>query len=141
PSPMPEVDPVTMAFCPVSMSVSGGSCVAFLYCSATRMPIRGSGSTIRAECAVAAAFAFVMSDLPDCARRDEGGRWPPATAGTILTPDQPFLDRPLDRRRTVGVMVGDVMVGGGAPVVVQSMTNTDTADVDATVAQVAALHR
>lgn len=36
-------------------------------------------------------------------------------------------------------MIGDVMVGGGAPVVVQSMTNTDTADVDATVAQVAAL--
>jgi len=33
------------------------------------------------------------------------------------------------------------MVGGGAPVVVQSMTNTDTADVDQTVAQVAALHR
>ncbi len=31
------------------------------------------------------------------------------------------------------------MVGGGAPVVVQSMTNTDTADVDQTVAQVAAL--
>jgi len=58
-----------------------------------------------------------------------------------LTPDHPFLDRPLERKRTVGVMVGDVMVGGGAPVVVQSMTNTDTADVDATVAQVAALHR
>jgi (E)-4-hydroxy-3-methylbut-2-enyl-diphosphate synthase len=36
-------------------------------------------------------------------------------------------------------MVGSVMVGGGAPIVVQSMTNTDTADVDATVAQVAAL--
>jgi len=34
-----------------------------------------------------------------------------------------------------------VMVGGGAPVVVQSMTNTDTADIDATVAQVAALSR
>ena len=33
------------------------------------------------------------------------------------------------------------MVGGGAPVVVQSMTNTDTADVESTVAQVAALHR
>ena len=33
------------------------------------------------------------------------------------------------------------MVGGGAPIVVQSMTNTDTADVDATVAQVAALAR
>jgi (E)-4-hydroxy-3-methylbut-2-enyl-diphosphate synthase len=41
----------------------------------------------------------------------------------------------------VGVRVGSVMVGGGAPIVVQSMTNTDTADVDATVAQVAALAR
>jgi (E)-4-hydroxy-3-methylbut-2-enyl-diphosphate synthase len=45
------------------------------------------------------------------------------------------------RRRSVGVRVGSVLVGGGAPVVVQSMTNTDTADVDATVAQVAALAR
>ena len=34
-----------------------------------------------------------------------------------------------------------MIVGGGAPVVVQSMTNTDTADIDPTVAQVAALHR
>jgi (E)-4-hydroxy-3-methylbut-2-enyl-diphosphate synthase len=38
-------------------------------------------------------------------------------------------------------MVGNVQVGGGAPVVVQSMTNTDTADVDGTVAQVSALAR
>jgi (E)-4-hydroxy-3-methylbut-2-enyl-diphosphate synthase len=48
---------------------------------------------------------------------------------------------PARRHRTVGVLVGSVMVGGGAPIVVQSMTNTDTADVDATVAQVAALAR
>ncbi|WP_396623803.1 flavodoxin-dependent (E)-4-hydroxy-3-methylbut-2-enyl-diphosphate synthase [Luteitalea sp.] len=41
--------------------------------------------------------------------------------------------------RTIGVKVGHVQVGGGAPVVVQSMTNTDTADVASTVAQVAAL--
>ena len=41
--------------------------------------------------------------------------------------------------RTVGVRVGHVQVGGGAPVVVQSMTSTDTADVDATVAQTLAL--
>src|SRR5690606_34961114 len=53
----------------------------------------------------------------------------------------PILDRPLPRKSTVGVLVGDVMVGVEAPVVVQSMTNTDTADIDATVAQVAALHR
>ncbi|MGI9479302.1 MAG: flavodoxin-dependent (E)-4-hydroxy-3-methylbut-2-enyl-diphosphate synthase [Hyphomicrobiaceae bacterium] len=45
------------------------------------------------------------------------------------------------RRETVAVRVGAVTIGGGAPVVVQSMTNTDTADVDATVAQVAALAR
>jgi len=46
-----------------------------------------------------------------------------------------------DRRRSVGVRVGAVMVGGGAPIVVQSMTNTDTADIEATVRQVAALAR
>src|SRR6187401_3135696 len=43
------------------------------------------------------------------------------------------------RRRSVPVRVGNVTVGGGAPVVVQSMTNTDTADIDGTVRQVAAL--
>jgi (E)-4-hydroxy-3-methylbut-2-enyl-diphosphate synthase len=45
------------------------------------------------------------------------------------------------RRRSVPVNIGGVIVGGPAPIVVQSMTNTDTADVDATVAQVAALAR
>ncbi len=43
------------------------------------------------------------------------------------------------RKVTVGVMVGDVQVGGGAPIVVQSMTNTDTADVESTVSQIVAL--
>jgi (E)-4-hydroxy-3-methylbut-2-enyl-diphosphate synthase len=50
-----------------------------------------------------------------------------------------YFSSPFPRRRSVGVDVGGVMVGGGAPVVVQSMTNTDTADIDQTVAQVAAL--
>jgi (E)-4-hydroxy-3-methylbut-2-enyl-diphosphate synthase len=45
------------------------------------------------------------------------------------------------RRQSVGVDVGGVLVGGGAPVVVQSMTNTDTADIDATVKQVMQLAR
>jgi (E)-4-hydroxy-3-methylbut-2-enyl-diphosphate synthase len=45
------------------------------------------------------------------------------------------------RRKSVPVDVGGIVVGGGAPVVVQSMTNTDTADIEATVAQVAALAR
>ncbi|WIY52670.1 flavodoxin-dependent (E)-4-hydroxy-3-methylbut-2-enyl-diphosphate synthase [Devosia sp. YIM 151766] len=48
---------------------------------------------------------------------------------------------PAPRRQSVGVDVGGVMVGGGAPVVVQSMTNTDTADIDATVRQVMQLAR
>lgn len=48
---------------------------------------------------------------------------------------------PAARRQSVGVNVGGVMVGGGAPVVVQSMTNTDTADIEATVRQVMQLAR
>jgi (E)-4-hydroxy-3-methylbut-2-enyl-diphosphate synthase len=39
------------------------------------------------------------------------------------------------RKKTYGVKVGHVMVGGGAPIVVQSMTNTDTADVETTLQQ------
>ena len=45
------------------------------------------------------------------------------------------------RKRTRLVRIGGVAVGGGTPVVVQSMTNTDTADVEATALQVAALAR
>ncbi|MEP0518946.1 MAG: flavodoxin-dependent (E)-4-hydroxy-3-methylbut-2-enyl-diphosphate synthase [Hyphomicrobiales bacterium] len=52
-----------------------------------------------------------------------------------------YLSKPLSRRGSVGVKVGGVQVGGGTPIVVQSMTNTDTADIDATVKQVAALSR
>ena len=51
------------------------------------------------------------------------------------------MDLIAPRRQTHRVTVADVAVGGGAPIVVQSMTNTDTADVDATVEQVAALAR
>ena len=52
-----------------------------------------------------------------------------------------YFSSPFPRRHSVGVDVGGVIVGGDHPVVVQSMTNTDTADVDQTVAQVAALHK
>jgi (E)-4-hydroxy-3-methylbut-2-enyl-diphosphate synthase len=47
----------------------------------------------------------------------------------------------IERRRAVAVKIGAVVVGSDAPVVVQSMTNTDTADVQSTVQQVAALAR
>ena len=61
----------------------------------------------------------------------------------LAMPDIPSGPRP--RRSTVAVRVGEgegaVEVGGGAPIVVQSMTNTDTADVEATARQVAALAR
>jgi (E)-4-hydroxy-3-methylbut-2-enyl-diphosphate synthase len=46
-----------------------------------------------------------------------------------------------ERRQSVPVNVGKVQVGGGAPIVVQSMTNTDTADAEGTARQVAALAR
>jgi (E)-4-hydroxy-3-methylbut-2-enyl-diphosphate synthase len=42
----------------------------------------------------------------------------------------------IDRRKSIKVMVGDVPVGGDSPIVVQSMTNTDTADIDETVEQI-----
>ena len=45
------------------------------------------------------------------------------------------------RRRSIPVRIGGVTIGGDAPIVVQSMTNTDTADVTSTTAQVAALAR
>jgi (E)-4-hydroxy-3-methylbut-2-enyl-diphosphate synthase len=45
------------------------------------------------------------------------------------------------RRISVPVNVGGVMVGGGAPIVVQSMTNTDTADIEGTASQIASLAR
>src|SRR5205809_1762720 len=47
----------------------------------------------------------------------------------------------IQRRKTVAALIGGVRVGSDAPVVVQSMTNTDTADVASTVQQVAALAR
>jgi (E)-4-hydroxy-3-methylbut-2-enyl-diphosphate synthase len=46
---------------------------------------------------------------------------------------------PIERRRSTPVEIGTVTVGGNAPIVVQSMTNTDTADVEATALQVRAL--
>jgi (E)-4-hydroxy-3-methylbut-2-enyl-diphosphate synthase len=61
----------------------------------------------------------------------------------MTTTEPPF--GPATRRTSVGVRVGEgekaVIVGGDAPVVVQSMTNTDTADIEATARQIAALAR
>src|ERR1700737_847660 len=48
---------------------------------------------------------------------------------------------PSARHKTTQVMVGNVAVGGGAPIGVQSVTNTDTGDIEGTIAQVAALAR
>src|SRR4029077_18925490 len=45
------------------------------------------------------------------------------------------------RRRAIPVRIGNLSLGGDAPIVVQSMTNTDTADIDSTASQVAALAR
>src|SRR5919198_4668680 len=52
-----------------------------------------------------------------------------------------YFASPFPRRASVAVDVGGVTVGGDAPIVVQSMTNTDTADVEGTARQVAALAR
>ena len=56
-----------------------------------------------------------------------------------VKPPKNDIAGPNSRHKTTQVMVGNVAVGGGAPIVVQSMTNTDTADVAGTVEQIAAL--
>lgn len=48
---------------------------------------------------------------------------------------------PINRRKPITVNVGDIPVGGDNPIVVQSMTNTDTADIDETVEQIDHLHK
>src|SRR6185312_6229767 len=59
----------------------------------------------------------------------------PGTRGTPYISPMP----PVTRRSTVTATVGGVPLGSGHPIVVQSMTNTDTADVPATVSQIAEL--
>ncbi len=52
-----------------------------------------------------------------------------------------FSESPIVRRKSRQIMVGDVPVGGDAPISVQSMTNTPTSDVDATVAQIESIQQ
>jgi (E)-4-hydroxy-3-methylbut-2-enyl-diphosphate synthase len=59
----------------------------------------------------------------------------------LSQPSQPSDTTVWARRQTQAVRIGGVVVGGGSPVVVQSMTNTDTADIAASVKQVAELWR
>lgn len=61
------------------------------------------------------------------------------SASAMEAQGDPAFVGPAPRRRTVPVDVGGVVIGGGRPVVVQSMTNTETADVEATVRQIAEL--
>src|SRR3546814_10165573 len=65
----------------------------------------------------------------------------PAAAYALVQPRSDWAFGPAPRRNTRQVRIGGILVGGDAPVVVQSMTNTDTADVASTVKQVADLWR
>src|SRR5215468_2653903 len=77
--------------------------------------------------------------MPKRANRHVAAACPPYYIGlTVLSLERSRMASPL-RHKSVAVNVGGVTVGGGAPIVVQSMTNTDTADVEATARQVAAL--
>jgi len=65
-----------------------------------------------------------------------------APSGQLTTPAPAATAHgPAPRRASLGVRIGSITIGGGAPIVVQSMTNTDTADIEATVAQVKSLAR
>lgn len=66
---------------------------------------------------------------------------PTNNSSGIPIPDDPRLfDTTIHRRKTRPVKVGNVTIGGGHPVVVQSMINEDTLDVDASVAAIRRLH-
>ena len=62
----------------------------------------------------------------------------PVASASQATPAA--LDTAINRRKTRPVKVGDVTIGGGAPVVVQSMINEDTLDIDGSVAAIRRLH-
>src|SRR5215813_2943723 len=70
--------------------------------------------------------------------REPGALTAAAQSGTSLRQRSPNMTEagPQQRRRSVAVDVGGVLVGGGAPIVVQSMTNTDTADVEENAAHI-----
>ena len=68
------------------------------------------------------------------------GRWQMTNqSSTLLEPKPTAMSHP--RRKTLPVHVGRVTVGGPAPIVIQSMTNTDTADIEGTAQQIKALAR
>jgi (E)-4-hydroxy-3-methylbut-2-enyl-diphosphate synthase len=75
-----------------------------------------------------------MKPEPILVRISEGAA---AAGATANRPDAIAAGSPshISRKKTYGVKVGHIMVGGGAPVVVQSMTNTDTADANFTFQQ------
>ncbi|MDB9525015.1 (E)-4-hydroxy-3-methylbut-2-enyl-diphosphate synthase [Oscillatoria sp. CS-180] len=59
---------------------------------------------------------------------------------SLSTPTEAEFDTTIHRRKTRPVRVGDVIIGGGAPVVVQSMINEDTLDIEGSVAAIRRLH-
>jgi (E)-4-hydroxy-3-methylbut-2-enyl-diphosphate synthase len=64
----------------------------------------------------------------------------PTPATTSTPSSQTFVDTTIQRRKTRPVQVGNVTIGGGAPVVVQSMINEDTLDIEGSVAAIRRLH-
>jgi (E)-4-hydroxy-3-methylbut-2-enyl-diphosphate synthase len=64
----------------------------------------------------------------------------PTLTKTSTESNQPTFDTAIKRRKTRPVKIGDVTIGGGYPVVVQSMINEDTLDIDGSVAGIRRLH-
>ena len=71
----------------------------------------------------------------------DGPRYNAGMHDAVTRPTPPTDAAPWPRRITQAVQIGNAVVGGGRPVVVQSMTNTDTADIPGSVKQVAELWR
>ncbi|REJ33411.1 MAG: hypothetical protein DIU82_10740, partial [Bacillota bacterium] len=88
---------------------------------------------VPASCAALSACGIIRLVLPEARRTQKSSH---GCGGEGPVDAQPNGQPDRTRRRTVTVNVGGVPIGGDHPIVIQSMTNPDTADVDATVRQI-----
>jgi (E)-4-hydroxy-3-methylbut-2-enyl-diphosphate synthase len=107
--------------------------------------VQGSSMNVRSRHDNAGVpFMLVGSGSPWCGQSHDLGIFRPLA---VLLPQTPPASPPrsktmdITRRKTLGIRIRDVPIGDGAPIAVQSMANTDTRDVAATVRQIRRLER
>ena len=113
--------------------------------SGRNLRLRRSGlrpDSLRTDCIERAGGSYQLGSAPAHAQRSAAPcRIAVSLVNALLMSMAQSTTQLSNRRTSLQVVIGAVRVGGNAPIVVQSMTNTDTADVEGTVQQVKALAR